>query len=183
MNMADRSRYEIMTVREMAACQDDWLPCIFSKFSDAKIYKAHTGQRFSVGCAEVEVLYTQEEYPFDYVHKLNDTSMVTRVYYAGKTFLFPADIEGAAASKLLHDTYGKHLKSDYYQVAHHGWEAEALYYYHDVDPEVVLFPIRYRHWFRERYLSFPHATLVKKEMDEGTRKVCPSLTEDWIFEF
>lgn len=180
MNMPDTSRYTLKEVGHCADCYNKWLPDIFSCFPDAKIWKAHTGQHFFVGDAEVEILYTHEDHPDGQLVKLNDSSLVTRVYYGGKSFLFPADIETQTASVLLRDMYGAYLKSDFYQTAHHGWEASALEYYYDVDPEYVLFPLRQKHWYSDTFWSFPATVVLREEYDSGKRKFYLTLTEDTV---
>ena len=180
MNMPDSSRYVLRQAKECADCFAMWLPDIFACFPNAKIWKVHTGQRFFVGNAEIEVLYTHEDHPDEKLVKLNDSSLVTRVYYGGKSFLFPADIETQKASRLLHDTYGKYLKSDFYQTAHHGWEACALEYYYDVDPKYVLFPLRPKHWYNDTFWSFPATAVYKEELESGKRKYYATTTEDHV---
>ena len=71
--------------------------------------------------------------------------------------MLPANIETQKASVLLHDMYGAYLKSDFYQVAHHGREDCALEYYYDVDPKYILFPVRQKYWYLDifSYIVLP----------------------------
>lgn len=184
MNMPDAARYDMSVANEATACYRIWLPTIFERFPQASVWKAHTGQKFLVGGAEVEILYTQEEYFTERLMKLNDASVVSRVSFGGKSFMIVADIETEEPCVLLHDMYGSYLKSDYYQSAHHGWSAEALYFYYDVDPEFILFTARLRHWNnKDRFWQFPATKVIKEDMESGRRTVYPSIAEDIIIEF
>ena len=169
MNMTAYDRFPLRIWGEVAACYGRWLPETFRAFPDAKVWKAHTGQTFSVGDANVEILYTQEEY-VGANPPMNDTSLVTRVTVAGKTLLFPADISGAEACQWIHDIYGAYLKSDYYQLAHHAWDTDVLRFYYDIDPKYMLWPLRARDWDRETMWTFPATKVYVEEMKQKTRE-------------
>lgn len=49
----------------------------------------------------------------------NDISMVIRVHHAGRSVLFPGDVEDMAWENLV-ETYGNRLKSDFLKASHHG---------------------------------------------------------------
>ena len=157
-----------------------WFPKILECFSTAKVWKLHTGQSYFVGDVRVEVLLTHEDV---YPEKLrsNDTSTVTMMYINGKKIFFPGDIEYEKACKLIHDMYGSYLKSDYYQVSHHGWGSEALYFYDDVDAPVFLWPLRKRDW--EIIQQFPATKRMTAEMNEGKREFLVTRDDDHILEF
>ena len=170
MNTADPHRFPIRLWREVADCYANWLPAIRRAFPRAEVWKVHTGQRFAVGSAEVEVLLTQEEiYPGELI--VNDTSLVTRVFLNGKRLFFPADISGEDECLLLHDMYGSYLRSEYYQIAHHAWDTEALLFYSDVDPQTLFWPLRLKDWDpANRMWTFPATKVMKREMDEQKRE-------------
>ena len=99
----------------------------------------HTGQKFLIGNAEFEILYTTEDLypqPFDL---FNDASFVFRVRANGNSVLFTGDIADRA-SNVLCDMYGSYLKSDIVQVSHHGWNGATLEFYQTVDPDVAMWP-------------------------------------------
>ena len=107
---------------------------------EAKVVRVHTGMKFNIHGAEFEVLYTWEDcYPKS-IESQNDSSVVTRMTLAGKTFLWTGDIE-KQASGIIIDNFGGYVKSDYLQLAHHGlanggsWEL-----YKTVDPTVAFWP-------------------------------------------
>lgn len=156
-----------------------WWPEILRCFPLAKVWKVHTGQSFSVGDVNVEVLLTHEDVYPNTVYP-NDSSTVTMMYVNQKKIFFPADIEYAAPCKLLHDMYTSYLKSDYYQVAHHGWNSEALYFYDDVDAPNVLWPVRYRYW--DMIQQFNATRRLSEELKEEKRKFFMTVDEDHIIE-
>lgn len=181
MNMANPHAYPVRLWKEVTDCYATWLPGIRRVFPEAPFWKVHTGERFLVGQAEVEVLLTQEEiYPADML--VNDSSLVTRVMLNGKKLFFPADVQSDAPCRLLHDMYGTYLKSDYYQIAHHAWDTEALWFYEDVDPQTLLWPLRRKDWFNPdcRMWKFPATIVMKKELDEGKRRFLIAMDEDII---
>ena len=99
----------------------------------------HTGQKFLIGNAEFEILYTTEDLypqPFDL---FNDASVVFRVRANGNSVLFTGDIADRA-SNVLCDMYGSYLKSDIVQVSHHGWNGATLAFYQNVSPKVAMWP-------------------------------------------
>ncbi len=169
MNMAAPERYPVIRWKDAADCYAKWLPGIFAAYPEAKVWKVHTGQSFSVGDARIEVLYTQEEDDTGAL-TVNNSSLVTRVFFCGKSFFFPDDIIGEAACQLIHDLYGSYLKSDFYQTAHHGFDTHALSFYYDVDPEEILWPLRARDWDGERIWTFPATQVYAAELKAGKRK-------------
>lgn len=156
-----------------------WWPEILRSFPLARVWKLHSGQRFSVGDVTVEVLMTHEDvYPATVYP--NDSSTVTMMYVNGKKIFFSADIEYATPCKMLHDMYGSYLKSDYYQVAHHGWNSEALYFYDDVDAPNVLWPVRYRYW--NMIQQFSATQRLTEELESGKRNFYLTIDQDAIIE-
>lgn len=169
MNMRDAYNFPVWRFGEFCACYSKWLPELFAAYPEAKVYKAHTGQVFSVGDARVEILYTQEEC-FDALPGINDTSIVSRVFISGKTLIFTADITGPEECQRIHDMYGAYLKSDYYQLAHHAWDTDVLRFYYDIDPEHMLWPLRARDWDRTTMWTFPATKVYVEEMNAGKRQ-------------
>jgi hypothetical protein len=168
MNMAAGHRFNMKLWYEISANYACWIAGTLRAFPEAKVWKAHTGQSFSVGDARVEVLYTQEEF-HGVEMPVNDTSLVTRVFLSGKSLIFPADISGAEECQWIHDIYGSYLKSDYYQLAHHAWDTDVLRFYYDIDPMHMLWPLRARDWDRETMWTFPATKVYVEEMNAGKR--------------
>ena len=101
--------------------------------------KLHTGQCFRLRNSLIEVLATHEDlYPCE-MKNFNDTSTVIRFNANGKSVLFLGD-SGSKMSDVLIRTYGKRLKSDIVQVAHHGFNGAKKKVYELVDAVTVLWP-------------------------------------------
>lgn len=155
-----------------------WLPELKRIWADADFWRAHTGQQLCVGDAVIDFLYTQEDLYPEY-GVINDTCLVTRVFLSGKRIFFPADVSGEYSCALLHDLWGSELKSDYYQAAHHGWGTSALLFFDDVDPQIVLWPVHPRDWWRIQ--KFPATVRMVKEMTEKKRLYYLSVDESYTF--
>lgn len=99
----------------------------------------HTGQKFKIGNAEFEILFTTEDLYPDLPDNFNDTSTVFRVTTEDGSILFPGDAYWEA-SDILIARYGEYLKSDVVQVAHHGWNGLKWEVYELVQPKVAFWP-------------------------------------------
>lgn len=99
----------------------------------AKIVTA--GDTYTVGNAKFDILYTSE--PDFTMNTVNNSSTVFRMTLGGKTCMFLGDLGVEAGNKLL-DKYGKELKSDFCQLAHHGQNGVDRPVYEAIAPEVCL---------------------------------------------
>ena len=100
------------------------------------------GDRFCFGDTAFEILYTCADLPSleECSNQcLNDTSLVFRMYAEGQSVLFLGDVQ-EAGDKVMIKRYGKDLKSDVCQVAHHGYYASTARFYDLVDPDILLWP-------------------------------------------
>ncbi len=109
-------------------------------YPDAGVMKAHTGQRFWIADAEIEILYTHEDYYPAAVEWGNDTSMAFRVTLGGKKIVFLADCD-PALNQFMADVYGTELKCDILQVAHHGFNGAVLDIYKYCNPDICFWPV------------------------------------------
>ncbi len=110
-----------------------------TKLKDTQYVKPHTGQTFSYGSVDVEILYTVEDlYPkkFDYG---NSTSLVIRVNIGGQSVLLLADTTHTSSS-ILESMHGSHLESDMMQIAHHGIFAGHSSMYNKIKAKVMFWP-------------------------------------------
>lgn len=113
---------------------------ILNGFGTPDVYKPHAGQKFYIRNAEIEVMYTHEDVFPNILAEFNDTSMVFSMTLSEQKILFLADIY-AAGSTLICNMYGNYLKSDFVQVAHHGYNnGGTLLLYKTVAAEVALLP-------------------------------------------
>ena len=105
-------------------------------------YMAHTGQRYSIGGANLEILASMD----DTIHRssnINASSLVIRMELCGQVILWATDASFSDAR--LPEKFGKYLKADILQVPHHGIQcgtAEAAMRGYDlIRPSVCLLPI------------------------------------------
>lgn len=102
------------------------------------VHILHTGERFSIGGLDFEVLYTAEDlYPEE--ASFNDYSAVITVTVDGQKILFLGDI-GQKASQILLDRKKDHLSSDLVQVSHHGFSGATKELYEATGAKVLLWP-------------------------------------------
>ena len=98
-----------------------WMNTIISGFGIKSVVKAHPGQVFHYADAKVTVLVSQDavlEKKAD-MKNTNDLSVVTQIEFNGKKILMLGDAL-KVENNFLASVYGKNLKSDILQAAHHG---------------------------------------------------------------
>ena len=107
-------------------------------------HKLHTGEEFSLGGIDVEVLYTHEDSVGTngvtrIVDDFNSTSTVLRFTLNGKTFTILGDINKYAQETIVALHSGEYMKSDLVQAAHHGYNYIGQVY-KMISAEIVVFP-------------------------------------------
>lgn len=100
--------------------------------------KLHRGARFWVRNLKFEVLCAHEDVYPNSLENYNDSSTVLMMTANGSKVLFPGDA-GDEESKIMVASYGKLLKSDIVQVAHHGHFGTSVEFYELVNAQVALF--------------------------------------------
>ena len=122
----------------------DYLPMMFDRIekSGAKGFTAHTGQKYKISDAELEILSSID----DTIHltdNLKSTSLIIKMMLGGQTILWTND--AAFSHARLTERYGEYLKSDILQIPHHGFQsgsAEAEIEGYDlIRPRVCLLPV------------------------------------------
>ncbi|MBR4949680.1 MAG: hypothetical protein IKZ25_02770 [Clostridia bacterium] len=107
-----------------------------------KIYMAHTGQVYKIGDAICEILSTIDD-TIDRGGDANSHSLIFRMELSGQVALWTAD--GSFSHSQLIEKYGKYLKSDFFQVPHHGFGSgnptTLVRGYSLVKPKVCLLPV------------------------------------------
>ena len=114
-------------------------------YPKAEHIKAHTGQRFRFANIEMEVLYTAELLMSTNIEFFNDTSLVCRLYSNGQSIMMAGDMS-PDANLIIRRMYVNYLKSDFYQVAHHGGRGGSEEFNKLCAPKWVLWPISERVW-------------------------------------
>lgn len=115
------------------------LPGFKTAIGSPTVVKVHTGMKFYIRNAEVEVLFTQEDL---YPHRcdfFNESSMITRMTVAGQTVLWFGDTRNYGSAALC-NRYPQYVKSDICQVAHHGYDGATLKVYSLIKPDTLLWP-------------------------------------------
>jgi hypothetical protein len=118
------------------------------------IVKPHTGYKFYYADAEIEILQTHEDfYPVTIRDDgMNLSSVIFTVTIAGQRVIFLADFTVLTSNQLVKH-FGDYLKSDFMQVAHHGYYGGTVELYRTIDAEYILYPAPV--YFYERHINFP----------------------------
>ncbi len=110
------------------------------RLPNALYLKPHTGQKITLGNVDIDVLFTHEDYVDPVTGKTmvtqaNNSTTIVRLHLNGKTMLLTGDWSGGGGSfapsefsegmrrlLLMHtnDDNDSYLKSDIYQIPHHG---------------------------------------------------------------
>lgn len=136
-NFASAERYHV--VEESNNSMSTLRQMLRLELRDTNFIKPHTGQILEFSGVEFEVMYTLEDYyPSDFQY-LNDSSLVVRAFFGGKSILMLADAT-YGAGVLMIETYRDYLKSDMVQLAHHGIWASIDRLYGYIGAEVLLWP-------------------------------------------
>lgn len=110
--------------------------------SGAVAYMAHTGQKYAVGAASLEILASMDD-TLHLSQNINASSLVIRMELCGQVILWATDASFSDAR--LPEKYGDHLHADILQVPHHGFQcgtAEAMMRGYDlIRPKVCLLPV------------------------------------------
>lgn len=142
-----------------ANCQPETVPEMHRLIADvalfegAEIVDPSAGDVFTFGSARFDILYTCKDLPIvngGRGMRTNDTSTVFRLTAEGQTVLFLGDVE-AAGNAVLIEKYGKALKSDVVQMAHHGELSSTAEFYRYVDPDIVLWPMGESQYYERLY--------------------------------
>lgn len=117
-----------------------------------RVVKGHTGQKFYLRNAVVEILYSLDNYLPEVLSIFNNSSLVFSVEAEGERAIFMGDASDEAA-KILKDNYGTLLRCDILQLAHHGLRnghgtkmPNTIALYQLMRPEVVLWPSTEEHY-------------------------------------
>ncbi|MDL1980796.1 MAG: DNA internalization-related competence protein ComEC/Rec2 [Deltaproteobacteria bacterium] len=117
--------------------------------------------------AQLKLLYPAGDYMDNNNRKwsnLNNNSLVIKVKFGSKSFLFPGDIMTKAEKELVAIS-GDDLKSNVLIAPHHGSRTSSSELFIDsVNPETVIFSSGWRNRYR-----FPNPSVLKKYKERGCR--------------
>ena len=136
--------------RQFEAAIELWAP--------KELIKAHPGQKFFIRNLTMTVYSAQDlvlcakntatEKYITTVPEQNDTSVVTKIDFMGKTALYLGDSSFCAHRDALAPLYNKELKADILQVAHHGYgNTGGNFIYEFVEPSMVFWPVCRNHFW------------------------------------
>ena len=131
-------------------------------FPDVPVIKPHTGNVLYIRNATIEILGTEEDiYPSTIIsHGMNASTVYYRMELEGQTIMWlgdSAEINGDIAI----EQFGDYLKSDFMQVAHHGYGGGTVRLYAVIDPTYVLYPVAAESYVGN-YLSEPNLWFLEK---------------------
>ena len=142
----------------------DWakyFDAAIERWAPSELIKAHPGQVFylknltmTVYSSQDLVLGARDTNTGKYITSVpdqNDTSVVTKIDFMGKSALYLADSCICAHRDVLDPVYNTSLKADILQVAHHGYgNTGGNYIYKYVEPTMVFWPVCRNHfWGRD----------------------------------
>ncbi len=112
---------------------------LFEEHTEIKKVKLHSGQHFFVRNLEFRVLCTHEDVYPNSNKNYNDSSTMLIMNACGNTVQFPGDA-GFEESDVVCSRFGRLLKCDIMQAAHHGHFGTRTEFYELSDAKTILFP-------------------------------------------
>ena len=110
------------------------------KFPNTKIFIHHTGQKLLLAGAEIEFIFTQEDWWPNGCQTFNDTMSTFMVTFKnGKKFFVTGDSDQGVCN-LMAKNYGDYLKCDIFQAVHHGQKGGTAALYNLLKPTYVFWP-------------------------------------------
>ncbi len=144
-------------VKKETAEYQEWKRLI--KREKAETYTAKKGQEITVGAAILKVLHPSGNLEGDrFVGNINNTSIVSRLTFKGKSFLFTGDIYKSVEGAVLLSTDNKsQVASDVLKVSHHGSKtSSAKEFIKAVSPEIAVIQCG-----KDNYYNHPHAETLE----------------------
>ena len=115
---------------------------LFAALADypAPTYTLHTGMRFYVRNLAFDVLSTHEDLHPDFIEDYNDSSTVVMLEAEGSRIFIPGDA-AVAADKKITARWGRTLRCDVVQIAHHGHTGLSAKCYELLQADTAIFPV------------------------------------------
>jgi len=143
---------------------DEWNRAIENE--GAKIQIAKAGQKIFWSKSPedfIEILYPFENLSGQDFKDVNDTSVVSRLVFGEKSFLFPGDIFEKAEGEILNR--GVEVNSDVLKVAHHGSKtSSSSQFLAEVSPEIAVISLS-----KDNKYGHPHQETLEKLKNYGIR--------------
>jgi len=131
----------------------------------ATVYRAHTGQMYQVGNAKMEILSSPDNTMEPPIKNFNQNSLVIRMEIEGQVILWGGDSHFEKIR--FAERFGEYLKSDIFQIPHHGFQGGDIAAYNLIDPSVCLVASFERVWLGTdfKFFGFEHNQHLIYEMD------------------
>ncbi len=142
MNLPDFEtiRFTNEAVSETATYEASLESVLRRHYKETPVYKFHSGDRFWLADAEIEILYTHEDYYPEVFAWGNDTSSAFRITLGNKEMIFLGDCDPILC-QFMADVYGETLKCDILQLAHHGFNGAVIDLYQYCDPDICFWAV------------------------------------------
>lgn len=111
-------------------------------YSDVPKVTPHTGDKYYIKNAVIDILYTHEDQVPDVIKTMNNSSTVFRIDINGQSMLITGDIESGTILDKIVARYPNYVKCDFVQAPHHGI-TNHLPFYQAVNPTYFLLPINH----------------------------------------
>ncbi len=133
--------------------------------SGVPVIRPHTGQIYQFGNARLETICCLDDtccYPCEG----NNLSVVFKMFIEGQSILWCAD--NYMEDSRLAQRYGKYLKSDMLQIAHHGFCGGSIRCHKIIDPMVCLAPVHEDDFYRifDVYFEFNRTLIYDLNVQE-----------------
>ena len=132
----------------------------------AKVYMPHTGQKYIIGDAVLEILSSID----DTIHvsdDINPTSLFIRMELGGQVILWSAD--ASYSDGCIPDRYADYLKADILQIPHHGFgmgnPKKEIEGYEYIKPDTCFLPVSDYNAFNAFCINKPSAKHIMMHMD------------------
>ena len=102
--------------------------------------ETHTGMKFYVRNALIEIIHTCDDVFPQQIHYFNDTSIVWKMTVGGQASMWTGDIADFGCRAMC-DKYDDFLKCDIVQVSHHGFIGATVEFYKKVGADIAFWPI------------------------------------------
>lgn len=124
--------------------------------------KVGDGDRLSINSVSVDVMNPPRDYKTNSDRDANNGSVVLKLAYGNKSFLFTGDIESATEYLLL--SKGNGLRCTVLKVPHHGsLTSSSIAFLDKARPDKAVYSVGYRNQF-----GFPEESVTKRYKDVGT---------------
>lgn len=106
-----------------------------------QVLTPRTGQKWYLGDATFDILYTSDDVCHEFMNNINETSLVMRMELGGYRVLWLADSQGIACNQICRTYDSDSLRCDILQVGHHGYTGGSPELFRRADPQVLIWPV------------------------------------------